>query len=223
MLAPETGDVRVRRPHRARRAAVGERQRKAAASTRWVKSGDDTEFRASIFLLAGRAYPIRLEFSKAKQGVDDTKKNPNPPPTTGVDRAALEAAEPRGRGDPGAVPHARRRSPEVAVIETPFPPDDRSFGWERGTTVSKEWDAATTDAAIEAADLRRRATARTRRRVRRTRRTAAPKLRDFARTVRRAGLPPAARHRGAAALHRPAVRGRAGRRPRASSGSCCSS
>ncbi len=45
----------------------------------WVKSGSDTEYRASVFLLAGRAYPIRLEFSKAKQGVDDSKKNPNPP------------------------------------------------------------------------------------------------------------------------------------------------
>ena len=43
------------------------------------------------------------------------------------------------------------RSPEVAVIETPFPPDDRSYGWERGTTISKEWEAATTDAALEVA------------------------------------------------------------------------
>src|SRR5262249_53627599 len=33
----------------------------------------------------------------------------------------------------------------------PFPPDDRSVGWERATTVSKAWDQATTDAAIEVA------------------------------------------------------------------------
>jgi hypothetical protein len=32
-----------------------------------------------------------------------------------------------------------------------FPPDDRSYGWERGTTISKEWDEATTDAAIDLA------------------------------------------------------------------------
>ena len=36
--------------------------------------------------------------------------------------------------------------------ETPFPPDDRSVGYERGTSISKAWDQATTDAAIEAAD-----------------------------------------------------------------------
>jgi hypothetical protein len=43
------------------------------------------------------------------------------------------------------------RFPEVAVIESPFPPDDRSMGWERGTAISKEWEQATTEGAIEAA------------------------------------------------------------------------
>jgi hypothetical protein len=37
------------------------------------------------------------------------------------------------------------------VVATPFPPDDRSIGYERGTSVSKAWDRATTDAAIEVA------------------------------------------------------------------------
>ena len=41
--------------------------------------------------------------------------------------------------------------PETFVLTTPFPPDDRSAGYERGTSVSKAWDAATTDAAIEVA------------------------------------------------------------------------
>ena len=35
---------------------------------------------------------------------------------------------------------------------TPFPPDDRSVGYERGTSISKAWDQATTDAALETAD-----------------------------------------------------------------------
>ena len=39
-----------------------------------VRSGSDTEYRGSIRLLGGRMYPLRLEFSKAKQGVDDSKK-----------------------------------------------------------------------------------------------------------------------------------------------------
>ena len=37
------------------------------------------------------------------------------------------------------------------MLTTPFPPDDRSAGYERGTSVSKAWDLATTDAAIEVA------------------------------------------------------------------------
>ena len=32
-----------------------------------VKSGNDTEYRGSIYLLGGRAYPIRLEFSRSKE------------------------------------------------------------------------------------------------------------------------------------------------------------
>ena len=116
----------------------------------WVKSGSDTEFKASVFLLAGRAYPIRLEFSKAKQGVDDSKKNPNPP----VKPAFVSLNWKRPNRAVEVIP-ARNltplKFPEVAVIETPFPPDDRSLGWERGTTVSKEWDAATTEAALEGA------------------------------------------------------------------------
>jgi len=43
------------------------------------------------------------------------------------------------------------KAPEVFVSSVPFPADDRSLGWERGSSVSKAWDAATTDAALEAA------------------------------------------------------------------------
>jgi hypothetical protein len=43
-------------------------------------------------------------------------------------------------------------SPETFVTATPFPPDDRSMGYERGTSVSKAWAEATTQAALETAD-----------------------------------------------------------------------
>ena len=81
----------------------------------WVKSGNDTEFRGSIFLIAGRAYPLRLEFSKAKQGVDDTKdgkKKPPPKPAS----ITLAWKQPRqvDRADPEPVswrrPDFRNRS-----------------------------------------------------------------------------------------------------------------
>ena len=115
----------------------------------WVKSGNDTVFRGAVDLLAGRAYPIRLEFSKAKQGVDDSKKLKKDRP---VLPASVVLGWKRPHGADEVVP-ADVLSPGTApagfVATTPFPPDDRSLGWERGTAVSKEWDAATTDAALE--------------------------------------------------------------------------
>src|SRR5581483_5320 len=149
VLAPETGSYEfvVRTEHAVR---LWVNDNKKALIDAWVKSGSDTEYRASVFLLAGRAYPIRLEFSKAKQGVDDSKKNPNPPPV----KASIALLWKRPKRADEVIP-ARHlspaRSPEVAVIETPFPPDDRSLGWERGTTISKEWEAAATAAALESA------------------------------------------------------------------------
>lgn len=149
VLAPETGTYEfVVRTEHALRLWVND-NRKALIDA-WVKSGNDTEYRASIFLLAGRAYPIRLEFSKAKQGVDDSKKNPNPPPKPAS--IALLWKLPHRADEVIPSRHLMpTRSPEVAVIETQFPPDDRSLGWERGSTISREWDTAATDAALEAA------------------------------------------------------------------------
>ena len=79
VLAPETGiyEFIVRTEH-ATRLWVNDVNRPLIDA--WVKSGNDTEHRASIFLLGGRVYPLRLEFSKAKQGVDDSKTNKTKPP-----------------------------------------------------------------------------------------------------------------------------------------------
>jgi hypothetical protein len=151
VLAPETGtyDFIVRTEHAAR-LWVNDNERPLIDA--WVKSGNDLEYRASIFLLGGRAYPLRLEFSKAKQGVDDSKKNKDKPAPRVQASIALLWKEPQKA--PDVIP-ARNLSPnrfsEVFAVDTPFPPDDRSLGWERGTTVSKAWDQATTDAAITTA------------------------------------------------------------------------
>lgn len=117
----------------------------------WVKSGHETEYRASVVLLGGRSYPIRLDFSKAKQGVDDSKKSKKKPPEVKASVALLW--KPPGRVDE-VIPERNlspERSPEVFVATAPFPPDDRSVGYERGTSISKAWDQATTAAAIETA------------------------------------------------------------------------
>ncbi len=115
----------------------------------WVNSGNDTEHRATLFLLAGRAYPVRLEFAKAKQGVEDGKDKKKKP---GKAHVVLSWKCPAGIEEP--IPPRNLTtggSPESYVCSAPFPPDDRSYGWERGSSISKEWDQATTDAALDTA------------------------------------------------------------------------
>jgi mono/diheme cytochrome c family protein len=149
VLAPETGEYEfVIRTEHAARLWVNDLNRPLIDA--WVKSGNDTEYRATIFLLAGRVYPLRLEFSKAKQGVDDSKNNKDKPAVKAS--VALLWKLPQQAAE--VIPERNlspNQPPELFVLTTPFPPDDRSIGYERGTSVSKAWDQATTDAAIEVA------------------------------------------------------------------------
>lgn len=150
VLAPETGvyEFVVRTEHATR---LWVNHPRTPLIDAWVKSGNDTEYRASVALLAGREYHLKLEFSKAKQGVDDSKKNMTRPATKAS--IALLWKPPQHTTEVIPARHlSPTRSAERFVVTTPFPPDDRSLGWERGTTVSKEWDAATTEAAIETTD-----------------------------------------------------------------------
>jgi hypothetical protein len=148
IVPPETGvyEFVIRTEHSA----------KLALNTAWyepplidayVKSGNDTEYRGSLPLLGGRAYPLRLEFSKANQGVDNKKHEP----FTNASITLLWKP-PHGVLEPVPervlIPHD---SPQVFVAATPFPPDDKSIGYERGTTLSKEWFSAATAAASETA------------------------------------------------------------------------
>lgn len=111
----------------------------------YVTSGDDTEYRGRIFLLGGRAYPLRIEFSKANQGVDNEDREM---PT----HASIELAWKPPHGVEQIVPEhclLPRQSQPVFVAATPFPPDDRGIGYERGTSVSREWFDAARAVAIE--------------------------------------------------------------------------
>lgn len=106
-----------------------------------VKSGKDvTERRESIQLLGGRAYPLRVEVFKSKEAKEKRAsiilkwKQPHQADETIPERCLLP-----------------QRLPETFIAQTAFPPDDRSMGYERGTSVSKAWEQATTDTAIEVA------------------------------------------------------------------------
>lgn len=151
IVAPDTGvyEFVVRTEHAAR-LWVNDAEKPLIDA--WVKSGNDSEYKSALFLLGGRAYPLRLEFSKAKQGVDDSRKKGAKPPPSPPASVVLAWKPPQGVVEPVSARFlSPGRAAERYVVSTPFPPDDRSYGWERGTTVSKAWDAATTDAAIDAA------------------------------------------------------------------------
>jgi len=104
-----------------------------------VASGTATEHKATVRLIGGRAYPLRLDFFKFKEK------------TAAI---VLRWKPPHGVDEP--IP-ARNLSPaRVAptfVVPTPLPPDDSSVGYERGVAVSKAWDEAATQAAIEVANF----------------------------------------------------------------------
>lgn len=150
VLAPETGEYEfIVRTEQATRLWINDLLEPAIDA--YVKSGNDTEYRASIFLVGGRVYPLRLDFMKAQQGVNNQERlRAKPPEPASI---VLEWKPPRQAAQ--AVPQHNllpATFPEVFVVGTPFPPDDRSVGYERGTSVSKAWEEATTEAAIETAN-----------------------------------------------------------------------
>ncbi|MCA9219155.1 MAG: DUF1592 domain-containing protein [Planctomycetales bacterium] len=139
VFAPDTGDYEfIVRTENGVRLWVNDTERPLIDA--WVRSGTDLEHRETIRLLGGRAYRLRLEFFKSERGKEKVAavsllwKRPNH-----VDELIAERY---------LAPYAGGTQ---FVVNTPFPPDDRSVGYERGTTVSKQWDQAATLAAIETA------------------------------------------------------------------------
>lgn len=105
----------------------------------WVAPNNEPrEQQGSRFLLGGRAYPLRLEFFKYKQKAAMIELHWKPPHGTWE---TLPDRVTRVDNAHGSM-----------VVTTPFPADDRSVGYERGTAVSKAWFDAVTQAAIETAD-----------------------------------------------------------------------
>ena len=137
IIAPETGvyEFILKTPNGARLWVIDDEEPLIDA---WVASGELSEHRATLRLLGGRAYPLRLNCFKFQQ-----KRG----------SISLQWRPPHGTQEP--VP-ARNLCPDqtraTLVITTPFPADDSSVGYERGVGVSKAWDEAATSAAIETAN-----------------------------------------------------------------------
>lgn len=101
----------------------------------WVVSGDQTEHRGTVRLLGGRVYPLRVEYAKSKEKSASIALRWHPP-------GGAESTIPAGNLWP-------QECPTVYVVKTPFPPDDGSVGYERGTRISPAWNEAKTQAAVE--------------------------------------------------------------------------
>ena len=104
-----------------------------------VQSADRTEFRRMVYLLAGRPYPITLSLNQRD------RKTEQPPVSVSLAWVPPEGVEqiiPAENLLPVSVPAA-------FSLQTPLPADDRSYGYDRGIAVSRQWDDAITAAAVE--------------------------------------------------------------------------
>lgn len=105
----------------------------------WVSNGPEVrEEKKSLYLIGGRAYRLILEHFKFKEKSASIELWWKPP------HGALEII-------PQHV--LRTDRPQVQmIVDTTFPADDRSVGYERGSSISKAWEQATTEAAIATAE-----------------------------------------------------------------------
>ena len=105
----------------------------------WVSSGAESrQLAGRVKLLGGRRYPLRLDYFKYQERLASIRFEWKPPHGTwSLLRGEHLSPDPASR---------------TMVVTTPFPADDRSYGYERGTSISKQWHEATTRAAVEVAN-----------------------------------------------------------------------
>jgi len=108
-----------------------------------VQSGDRTEFRESVLLTAGRVYQFEIDLEQRK------RKTEQPPASISLSWVPPNAAE-------ELIPTRFLIPGNVRPTFTPqakLPPDDNSYGFDRGIRVDSQWDASTTAVALEFAQI----------------------------------------------------------------------
>ncbi len=108
-----------------------------------VQSGEKTEFRKSVTLTAGRVYPFKIDFIQRK------RKTELPP-------AKISLAWVPPNGIEAIIPTRNlvtEKPPATYSLQTTLPADDRSYGFERGIAINRQWDESTTAAALEFAQV----------------------------------------------------------------------
>jgi len=137
LIAEETGDYEfiLKTPNGARLWVNDEVEPIIDA---WVSSGELREHKATVRLIGGRVYPLQVNYFKYKEKQSSISLHWTPP------HGARDVIPVRNLSTSRPTP--------TLVIATPFPPDDSSVGYERGVGVSRAWDEAATQGAIEAAN-----------------------------------------------------------------------
>ncbi len=108
-----------------------------------VQSSGKEEFRRAVYLTGGRTYPLKLEFFQRK------RKTEQPPA-----KISLRWVPPQGVEE--VIPNRHlipETFPATFSLQAKLPPDDRSYGYERGIAIDRGWDDSTTQAAIEFAQF----------------------------------------------------------------------
>ena len=102
----------------------------------WVSSNNKMrQVEKSTFLLGGHSISLYLDYVSYKENVSSIQFEWKPP-----------------HGTWQAIPQrylSPKRSQVLAIPTTPFPADDASMGYERGSSISKAWREAVTNSAIE--------------------------------------------------------------------------
>ncbi|MCB1276076.1 DUF1592 domain-containing protein [Prosthecobacter sp.] len=140
IIAPETGVYEfMLKTENGARLWINDTTEGHALIDAWVSAGPQVrEEKKSLFLLGGRAYRLVLDHFKFKEKSSSIELWWKPPHGVAelIPQHVLRTDRPR----------------ELMIVSTNFPADDRSVGYERGTSISKGWDQATTEAAIATAE-----------------------------------------------------------------------
>lgn len=142
LLPPETGtySFRMISPNGMRMYLNESDHKKVPFIDGWVSSGNEMRtIESSLFLLGGHGISVFIEFLCFKEEKSSLRIEWKPP------HGAWEPLPPHVLYPDGAS--------EAALITTPFPADDASMGYERGSSISKAWSEAVANAAIEATML----------------------------------------------------------------------
>ncbi|MBK1833313.1 DUF1592 domain-containing protein [Roseibacillus ishigakijimensis] len=139
LMPPETGTYhfRLRTPNGARLFLNHIHGDHPALLDGWVSSNNEMqEHVGEAYLLGGYPVSLRIDFLSFQEKISSL---------------TVEWKPPHGTWEPLPMRHLwPEHTGEVLIVTTPFPADDASMGYERGSSLSQTWQNATARTAMEA-------------------------------------------------------------------------